>query len=232
MTSPIVFRNECITKEDRFIKRLFGTVLLTVMLTVAAEGRAVVLSLESSRFTVNPGDSVTLDLTVSGLGNLTAPSLGAFDIDIGYDPAKLSFTGYTLGNWLGNVSQSEALDASKGDSTPPGVINLAEVSLLTANELDALQPDSFVLATLDFTVTAGLAAGQSTVGILPTSVLADGSAGSFSSVNTGNSVTLTPQAPSPAGGVPEPATWALLVIGLGMIRKISWQAGHPRLSSN
>ncbi len=197
-------------------KRLLGTALLTAMLTVAAEGRAVVLSLEPAVFTANPGDSVTLDLTVSGLGNGAAPSLGAFEVNVTYDFTSLNFTGYTLGSSLGDVSLFEALDST---TTAAGLIDLTEVSLLSPADLDALQADSFVLATLDFTVTAGLAPGQSTaVQISPLNLsLVDGSSSSNPlSVTALNGAILSRQA-SPAGGVPEPATLALVLTGLGMI---------------
>lgn len=196
-------------------KRLLGTALLTAMLTVAAEGRAVVLSLEPAVFTANPGDSVTLDLTVSGLGNGAAPSLGGFEVNVTYDSTSLSFTRYTLGSSLGDVNLFEALDST---TTAAGLIDLTEVSLLLPADLDALQADSFVLATLDFTVMAGLAPGQSTaVQISPVSLVDGSSSSNPLSVSAGNGATLSRQASPPIGGVPEPATLALVLAGLGMI---------------
>ena len=54
------------------------------------------------------GESVSVDLVISGLGDYSEPSLGAFDLDITYNTAILDFTGYTLGSYLGDLSLWEA----------------------------------------------------------------------------------------------------------------------------
>jgi len=122
---------------------------------------AATLSLEPSAISVAPGSGFSIDLAVSGLGNAGAPSVGAFDINIGFDPSALGLVGISLGLELGDVSLGEAIDVSLGEFAP-GMANVAEVSFLTVAELDALQPDTFLLATLDFMVT-GLDTGNSTV---------------------------------------------------------------------
>jgi hypothetical protein len=78
---------------------------------------------------------------------------------LGFDPGALSFLGYDLGSFLGDLGLVEAVDYSWGD-VGGGTVNLAEVSLLDAAScvscippyLDDIQPDTFVLATLDFLV--------------------------------------------------------------------------------
>jgi hypothetical protein len=121
---------------------------------------AVTISLVPAAADVVPGQIIALDLVISGLGLGTAPSVGDFDIDLGFDPAALQFTNYVLGEALGNPGTFEALDVSFGEFGAGGV-NVAEVSLLDAAVLDATQPDTFVLATLAFLVT-GLGAGDAT----------------------------------------------------------------------
>lgn len=113
-------------------------------------GHAALIELEPDSLLAGTGDSIALDLIVSGLGNAGPDSLGAFDISVGFDSSRLALTGYTLGDLLGDVGLVEAIDASAGDTG--GAVNVAEVSLLSAPDLDALQPDSLVVATLQFDV--------------------------------------------------------------------------------
>ena len=54
-----------------------------------------------------------------------------------YDAAVLSLSGYSLNNLLGDLG-GQATDISAGDLG--GSVNIAEVSLLAAAMLDALQP--------------------------------------------------------------------------------------------
>ncbi len=96
------------------------------------------------------GDSVDVDLVISGLGAFAPPSLGVFDLDIMFDPAILSFQSAVFGDeldhsGLGSITQ-----------VLPGVmnINMFELSLDNAADLDALQPGSFKLATLTLDAVA------------------------------------------------------------------------------
>lgn len=115
------------------------------------------LSLQPSPQTINVGDSASMDLVVSGLGNLSSPSLGAFDLELSYDPAIISTASLTFGNFLdlGNLRSSKF-----SDLTTAGVIHLDEVSFESSSDLNNAQPDTFTLATLGF---KGLAAGISSI---------------------------------------------------------------------
>lgn len=92
------------------------------------------------------GHDVNFDVVVSGLAAGGPPSVGSFDLTILYDPARLFPPMVTFGNFLGDPD-TEALTAAVQSE---GSIELAEVSLLTPAQLDALQPGSFSLATLSF----------------------------------------------------------------------------------
>lgn len=154
------------------LKRLAGLTALTLALSLGVPAGAASLTILPSSTLVTPGGAFAVDLVVSGLGDAAAPSVGAFDIDIGFDPTDLTLIGVTLGTALGDVGLGEALDASFGHYLP-GVINIAEVSFLAPATLDAAQPDSFVLATLAFAAT-GMAAGDTTtLGILTVLSLGD-----------------------------------------------------------
>jgi hypothetical protein len=91
-----------------------------------------------------------VDIFISGLGAGIPPSVGAFDLDVSFDPAILSPTGVAFGPFLGIPFVDALVDAT----FPPGVIDLAEVSLLPSADLDLLQPAAFPFATLFFDTLA------------------------------------------------------------------------------
>lgn len=104
---------------------------------------AATISLLPSSHTIDFGDVVAVDLYISDLGNLSSPSLGAFDVEITFNESILSFDSEIFGTLLGSSIQSV-------DTFTPGSISLSEVSLESALTLDGLQPDSFLLSTLTF----------------------------------------------------------------------------------
>ncbi|MEZ5502346.1 MAG: cohesin domain-containing protein, partial [Halioglobus sp.] len=159
------------------------------------------------------GDTVSLELMVSGLGNFGPDSLGAFDISVAYDAAVLSFAGYSLQNLLGNVGLLEAIDASGGDSG--GTVNVAEVSLLSAVGLNNLQPGEFVLASLSFNVL-NLGVGATTALTIGQDALLADAAGSRLRVTGTGSATISGRT-----AIPLPGTLLLLLGGL-----LSWRASH------
>lgn len=92
------------------------------------------------------GASIAVTVGVTGIEALAEPSLGAYDLDLGFDDSVLSFTGIQFGSFLGGPGLSFESVAVAG-----GVVDFAEVSLIFPNgALQALQPDAFVLATIFF----------------------------------------------------------------------------------
>jgi len=143
-------------------------VLLTLCLMQSPLAHAALIEFQPDSVTANTGDSISIDLLIRNLGN---DSLGAFDISVGFDTSALSFTGYSLGNSLGSVPLLEAIDASAG--AMGGAVNVAEVSLLSALDLDTLQPASFVLATLNFNVINLTGGAVTQLSVLSGPVLGD-----------------------------------------------------------
>ena len=186
------------------MKKIFLFVVFLCLFSVGTVG-AVSLTLETASTMVEPSNNFDVALVVSGLGNLGPDSVGDFDIDILYDQGTMAFVGYELGNLLGDVLAGEAIDWSWGDLG--GSIDVAETSLLSDSELDALQPSSFTLATLTFHY---LGPDPSTISIDdsdPDWTYKVGNA--FAApllVEVGDSLTIKP--------VPEPTTILLLCIGL------------------
>lgn len=131
------------------LKRLLTAVVLACAIPMPV-ANAAILSLQPDTTFATTGDSVSLDLIVSGLGDFSPDSLGVFNVSVGFDASALSFTGYSLGSFLGDLGLAEALDISAGDSG--GAVNVGEVSLLDALDLDVLQPGAFILASLSFDV--------------------------------------------------------------------------------
>lgn len=164
---------------------------------------SALIGLQPDTIFAGTGDSISFDLVISDLGNFGPDSLGAFDISVGFDASVLSFTGYSLGDFLGDVNLLEAIDASAGDVG--GAVNVAEVSLLSALGLNTLQPGEFTLATLYFDVT-DLAVGAVTqLSVLSGSVLGDA---------LGSSIAATGLGSASVERVPVPGTLALLTASM------------------
>ena len=195
------------------MRRFLIVIYALILLVLANHTAAVTLSLQPVSQTAMPGDTVTLDLVIDGLGDFAPDSLGAFDIDIAYDTSVLTFIDYTLGPGLGALL-TEALDFSLGDSG--GTVNIAELSLLENDDvssyfcippyLDEIQPGSFTLASLDFTVDV-LDPGASTIVAIDTvNALGDG---------FGHALTVESTTDAVISAIPVPA--AIWLFGSGLI---------------
>jgi hypothetical protein len=125
-------------------------------LLFAVRSEAISIGLAPSPVAATVGGVFSLDLVVAGLVGGEASALGSWDLDVGFDSSLMSFDSVTFGTLLGGPADSLQ------DALPNGAgsWNVAEISLLSPGELEALQPDSFVLATLGF---SALAEGTSSV---------------------------------------------------------------------
>jgi hypothetical protein len=126
------------------------TILLTCLAALGFASRAqaqIGVSLQPTPQVINVGDPASMDLVVSGLGNLSPPSLGAFDFDLSYNPAILDAVSLTFGTFL-DLGTLGSLRSS--DLSVAGVIELDEISFETSADLNNAQPGAFTLATLGF----------------------------------------------------------------------------------
>ena len=98
------------------------------------------------------GSPVSVSLQITGLGNLTAPSLGAFDINLNFDPTILSFNSAVYGDPIfGDQLDPTGLGNTLNFSSPGfGTVELFDLSLDSASQLNSLQPATFILGTLVF----------------------------------------------------------------------------------
>lgn len=182
---------------------LLAALGIAVALWTAMPASAITLGFTPSSQSINLGNTATVDLVISGLAAGAAPSLGAYDVDVGFDPAVLNFMGAIFGNQLDLFG----LGSFQFVTTGAGLINLFELSFDSPAELDSLQADSFILATLSFDT---LSAGNSLLS-LSVNALSDANGDELQSVQiepgsiTSNRV---------VGTVPEPSSLPLMGIGL------------------
>lgn len=193
-----------------FLPKPLEITLLVAWVFQASLSQAAFIELDPNATTVANGEVLSIDLRVGGLGNFGPDSLGTFDISVGFDSSVISFDSYSLGGLLGDVGLVEALDVGTGQAG--GNVNVAEVSLLSAAALDALQPGDFSVATLNFDVI-NLDAGELTeLSILSAPLLGDAFGSRIGVTETGSAII---EGRSP---VPVPGTLLLLVSAF-----IGWQ---------
>jgi len=177
------------------LKSKFALIAVMLISALAPAAHAIpLLSFAPSSTTATVGDRLFIDVIASDVLDLYA-----FQFDVAFDPVVLGAQGITEGGLL------SAVDATF--FVPGSIDNTAGRLVLTANTL--LGPisganGSGVLATLSFQV---LAAGISN--LVLDNVLALDSALNDIAVDT----VAARISAMPAAGVPEPATFALLLLG-------------------
>jgi len=192
------------------MKKLFVLVVLIAALVITSISHAITIGFEPVGQDVILGNPAGVNLVISGLGDNTAPSLGAFDLNISYDPTILSLTTVGFGNqldiWgLGGNPQGVS-------NVAPGVENIFEISLDLPSDLEAFQSGSFTLASLTFNT---LSYGTSSLDVTIND-LSDAWGDSLTASTTSGSINVTSSA------VPEPATFLLVgsgLVGMGWLRR-------------
>src|SRR5215470_14685987 len=103
-------------------------------------------------------ESVNVAVMISGLGDAMPPSLGAYDLDVTFDPNILFFKRVIFGDpTFGDQLDLFGLGSVQAvDSSVLGRVNLFELSLDSPVDLDRLQRGNFILASLGFeTISLG-----------------------------------------------------------------------------
>jgi hypothetical protein len=116
--------------------------------TLAGEATALTLALLPSQQSAAIGTPFAVDVVAS---DLQGGIVSAYDLQIGYDPAVVEPRGASFGLALGDAGASQVFNSL--DLGAP--VKIAQLSLLSDAQLDALQGESFVLATLEFELLSG-----------------------------------------------------------------------------
>jgi hypothetical protein len=182
------------------MNRLKGKCLLVLGLSLlwVSPVLAISLGFVPSTQTVGLG-AFDVDVVIS---DLSGEIVSAFDLDVTYDATNLNATGVTFGPLLGDPFLFEAVEDF--DLSISGVVDFAELSLLFDFELDAIQPDTFTLATLTFDA---IAVGTSSLDFIWN--------GSNYIIGRNGLVLNISSTPGSVSAVPEPAT--ILLVGSGLI---------------
>jgi len=190
-------------------KRIAIAGLMVASLLGAGSASAVYIEAVPAAAVVGVGGTVQVDIYIGDLTDFTAPSLGAYDLNVLFDTALLHYTGVSWGNQL-DQSQSGSLALADSGAAASGLLNFFEVSYDDIATLNAQQSGGFTLFSVFFTA---LAVGESEVNI---DVLSLGDA-------EGNALTADQVSGASVTAVPIPAALPLLMSGLlllaGRIRK-------------
>ena len=135
------------------------TVVLVFLFSTTAQ--AALLTLSPSSPVVGLGDQVAIEINVSGLGEMTAPSLSTYDLNMVFDNTVFSPNSIVFGNSLDlmGIGGIQFVSLIALDT-----INIFELSFDSTTILNSMQSGSFTLATVFFdAVSHGV--GQFDIGV-------------------------------------------------------------------
>ena len=150
-------------------------VLTIALLSASSVAQAATLGFAPSAGSVSVGSSLAVDVVISDLGDSAAPSLGAFDLDVLFDPALFGLTGVAFGDPdLGDQLDLFDMGSLSGyDDSLPGTVNVFEISFDLPEDLDGLQAGGFTLFTLTFDALAEGTSSLSTANLIFGDALGD-----------------------------------------------------------
>lgn len=187
--------------------RMAGALALALLL-LGARAEAVSIGLVPSDTVLLPGELVSVDVVVSGLGAGTTPTVSSFDLDLAFGAPQLAFSGIVFGSGLGSGAQV----LTSSTLLPGPTVDFSAASLLSSAALDLAQPASFVLATITFQAGApGVSPLAITQALLANTIGGPGANQIPVDALVGASITV----------VPEPGTLALLALGLAALARRS-----------
>jgi hypothetical protein len=198
------------------MKNRLNTLMIAGTLLASLSAHAVSLGLSPSSSSVDLGDLVQVELRISGLGAGTAPSLGAYDFTLAFNPAVLGLGTFTFGDpVLGNQLDLAGFGTVSGfDGGTPGQVSVFEISLDLAGDLDALQAAAFGLGTISFN-----AVGNGVSALQFTSAVWSDAAGNPLAAQLGSS----------SIRVPEPVSGMIIVAGAVLLALAARHLNRKRM---
>lgn len=192
------------------MKKILVLAVNVTAIFITTLSHAITIGFDPASQDVVLGNTASINLVISDLGDNIAPSLGGFDIDITYNPAILSLSSVVFGNQVDifGFGQSDQFVIFES-----GGVNIFELSYDDPFDLEDLQPSSFILATLSFN-TIGY--GTSSMDITNIILSDEWAEPLFADTTTSGRINVTHAA------VPEPSIFFLVVsglIGMGCLRR-------------
>ncbi len=200
---------------------VLGLALAAAMLVLhTGDSHAISIGFDPMAQDVFLGDPALVDLVISDLGDFSPPSLGTFDLRIGFDPGIIALDSITFGTQLDIVTLG-SIQGFSIDNTN-GHLDIFEVSIDLFGELDLLQEGSFALASMTFD-TLDLGTSPLTIlppidpftgAPLPAPIFGDSLGGPLEVALNNGSITVI-QPPDGTEPIPEPST--VLLFGSGLL---------------
>lgn len=178
---------------------------VSLVLLFTVDAHAISIDLVADQTSATTGNLVSVAVTISGLNNMSAPSLGVYDLDIIFDSSLFAFNNLIWGDSSkGNQLDLTGFGSLQSSNLSTGLINLFELSFDDIANLNNGQAGEFTLFTLVFNAIA-IGNGHFSLGA---NLLGDAE-GEYLPLNTINNTQVTVTNVT----VPEPSSW-LLMLGL------------------
>lgn len=190
------------------MKNLFAF-LCTLGMSLSLNANAISIDLIANQSSVNVGDSVEVQVRISGLNDASAPSLGSYDVNFNYDASLFNFNGIVWGDsLLGNQLDLSGFGSLQTTANGLGWLFASDASFDFADDLNDYQAGEFTL----FSVLLNAVAIGSGNFSLANTVFGDAYANNLS-IDRFNSTSVNVTGVS----VPEPSSLLLLVGMLAIV---------------
>ena len=122
---------------------------------VTLDAAAISIDLKAAKPSIMVGETLAITVSVSGLAESVAPSMGVYDLDINFDSDRFNVEGITWGDaTLGNQLDLGGAGSFQLATRSLGAINLFELSFDDQLTLNNLQAGEFTLFSILLKATA------------------------------------------------------------------------------
>lgn len=128
---------------------------LGLSMALNANANAISIDVRAHQPAVNLGDSVEVQVRISGLNEASAPSLGVYDVKVDFDATLFSFNSLVWGDAsLGNQLDIGGFGSLQDSNSGAGWLSAFELSFDDALDLQLLQREEFTLFSIFFSAIA------------------------------------------------------------------------------